>query len=820
MKRLSIADFVRLIGILVAVGSLSAFPLSAEVLEVGKAGASISGAGVTAEYTGMILHGDYTIGAGASITNLSSSDGTLLDVGPEEGDDVTMTVTGGGQFVGSGTAQKSADAIVIGRNGGKGKIVVQDLPNPNPYDRSRNKSGWNYNNYTFGAMQWNLVLAADASAAADTMDILQIDTNAFFSIRCVSNLNAAVKARILFNGGTYYMHNRQTSGLFNPIADTEIILEGVNGNDVNILRMSGGAFELVRYADHGAGKLRFRGDCNVILEGTDISQPSLRPGFKVTSQCSFEQKGDLVAKGFLLLKLLQGNTLPYGPAVGNVVFEDPGTTLDLNGRTVNVNGLLGSGSVTNSSETTMATINVSNVTDRLCSELISKDLTWDYSPAGILCIKKGPGLIIADSMPSVPVLKIEEGGVKTTSAATPDTMKGKTVEFKWGTSLAIDEGMYTAANTIFRATVPVSIAAGAAYRAQAGDSELFGPAVEIGGAIEKTGDGTLTVYEGDSAFGGTIRAMDGTVKLSRRGDTNDFWRLTIMQSSGETSDAKQYIRELAAVLLYAADGESVNAGLAQADNLGTEAKDLPAGSVTVPAGTEMEFYKGGIDTLACLFVEPRTRNVSFINVTARLDDPDSWFPITFRLNPGHKPVDSFKMKFGWSGVSWCPQAWKLESSPDGIAWETRAERRGGELVKYDANAISEYVHVTGYDTEGATSGLAETAVLRADAGATIDLDAVSEGNAPCGGIEFDYELGGGTITRFEPAANGTLTIVNWPEDADLGGYELPLIFGNVVGGSNLSTWKLVVDGEQKANRIALKDGKIRVLHKGTVLILR
>ena len=62
--------------------------------------------------------------------------------------------------------------------------------------------------------------------------------------------------------------------------------------------------------------------------------------------------------------------------------------------------------------------------------------------------------------------------------------------------------------------------------------------------------------------------------------------------------------------------------------------------------------------------------------------------------------------------------------------------------------------------------------------------------------------------------------LGWPEDADLGGYELPLIFGNVVGGSNLSTWKLVVDGEQKANRIALKDGKIRVLHKGTVLILR
>ena len=803
--------------VLLAVNLLSILSLDAAELVVDRNGASVEGS--TAEYTGMTLRGDYTIGAGASITNLSSSDGTLLDIGPEEGDDVTMTVTGGGQFVGSGTAQKSADAIVIGRNGGKGKIVVQDLPNPNPYDSSRNKRGWNYNNYTFGAMQWKLVLAAGASAAADTMDILQIDTNAFFSVWCVSNLNAAVKARILFNGGTYYMHHRATSGLINPVSGTEIIMEGINGNDVNIMRMSGGPSELIRYASHGAGKLRFCGDRNVIFNGTRPSPSDSRPELHLTKQCLFEQRGDFVAKGHLRLKLLEGSPLPYGPAVGNVVFEDEGTTLDLNGRTVTVNGLLGSGSVTNGSETTLATLTISNTTDRLCSELVSKDLTWDCSPSGIWCVKKGAGLILADSMPSVPVLKIEEGGVRTTSAATPDTMKGQTVEFAEGTSLSVDGGMYTAANTVFNKTVPVTIAAGAVYRAQDGDSVLYSPVVATGGAVEKTGEGTLTVFDADEAFAGTVRAHGGTIKLAGVGDTNDFWRLTIMQSSRSINEEKQFINQLADIVLYDVDGMLAydKKDMKQAD-LGKQAQYLESGEITVPEGTEMTFKTPDV-TLRYLFDDARWSYVTFPNVTAKLDVESSWFPITFRLTAGHTTVTSFMLRKGWGGDETTPQAWRLESSPNGIDWKTVTERLGGPNLSYDEDGVIA-VDPKLFSGNNMSIGLAATAVLRADAGATIDLDAVAEGNAPCGGIEFDYALGGGTITRFEPAANGTLSIVNWPADANFGGYELPLIFGSVVGASNLSTWKLVVNGEQKSNCIALIAGKICVLRKGTVLILR
>ena len=773
--------------------------------------------GVTAEYTGITLHGDYTIGTGASITNLASANGTLLDIAPEEGDDVTMTVTGGGQFVGSGTAQNSPNAIVIGRNGGKGKIIVQDVAEPS--DKNRNKSGYNHNNYTFGAMSWCLKLAADASDDADTMDILQIDTNAFFSIWSVSNLNTSVKARILFNGGTYYMHNRQSNRSFAPVLGSEIILEGINGNDVNIMRMEGKMLALTGYSSDGY--LRFRGSGNVILNGTG-GNPDLRPGLAVTENCLFEQGGDLKAKGNMILKLSTANKLPHGSSTGNVVLEDVGTALDMNGKKATVNGLLGCGSVSNGSTSAQATITVSNATDKLCSEMISKDLAWLDSKMGIQCIKKGAGLILADSMPSAPLLVIEEGGVQTTSAATLETMKGETVEFKEGTSLSVAAGFYTAKNTIFHKSVPVSIAADGVYRAQDGDSTLYSPAVAAGGAVEKTGDGTLKIYDSDTAFAGTIRAYGGTVKLAGLGDTNDFWRLTIMQSSRSAKENNQFLNELAGIDLYDASGALAynKVKMRQAD-FGKAAQNLGYGEITVPTGTEVYGGNSNTNDLKYLFDNGRWSHITCSNVVAKLDDESSWFPITFRLSEGHPAVMAFKLVKGWNGQETTPQAWKLESSPDGINWQVRSEHLGGTKVSYDNDngGLIVYDPYAGF-ADNVSTGLASTAVLRADSGATIDLSTVESGNAPCGGLEFDYAKGGGVITRFEPAPNGVLKIVNWPEDSNIGGFELPLTFGSVTGASNLSTWRLVVNGEQKSNLIAVVDGKICIQHKGTILIVR
>lgn len=795
---------------LAAVFACACTAIAAEPLTVDRSGAAVIGEKL--EYNGITLHGDYTIGAGASVTNV----GSYLEIGPDAGDNPVMTVKDGGQYTTKDEGQSSAKVIRFGQNGGAGKIVVSDVATPS--DPKRNKSGWNYNNYTFGAMAWNLMLAEGASATSDTMDIVRIDTNAFFSVWCVSNRNTQVKARILFNGGTYYMHSRMRGPIFAPVPGSEIILEGVNGNDVDIMSMSSGLVNLVGYKKN-LGFLRFRGDNDVILNGTDSASGTMRPAFRLTECCKFEQKGDLVAKGFMKLLMDGSYRLPYGPETGKVILQDAGTLLDLSGTTVLVNGLQGCGSVTNASASTVATVVVSNATDTLCSELLSSDLKWCDSDFGVVCVKKGEGLLLADSMPSAPMLTIEAGGVKTTAAATPETMKGQVVEFKEGTTLTVAGGTYTAANTILPPTVPVTIAAGATFRAQAGDSALNAPNVAVGGTVEKTGAGTLRIYDAATAFAGTICAHGGTVKLSGRGDTNDFWRLTILQgvSTSVTVPENQYVRYLSDILLLDAnDALAYSTSKMKQTTFGTAAKDLQPGEATVPEGTEMS---GSYTDLKYLFDNGRWSDVNFPTAFPKLEDETSWFPITFRLPTGHAAVHTFKLRHGWGGSEYTQQAWRLESSPDGVTWQTVSERLGGPTIGYPDDGIIANDPKVRY-ADNVSIGLAETAVLRADAGATVDLSGVAEGSAPCGGLEVDYAQGGGTITRFEPVANGVLKIVNYPAGTSIGGYELPLTFGSTGDMSNLATWKLFVNGVEKSNGIDFVDGKIRIRKSGLMLIVQ
>ena len=791
------------VALLPCFGALAGVPL-----EVGKSGASIVGS--TAEYENVVLHGDYVIGEGAAVTNV----GTRLDIGPDVGDDATLTVRDGGQYVGFGGEQSSTRRIVIGRNGGRGKIVVSDV-------QQRDKPSWIVNNSRFSSEDWNLSLSAEADTSSDTMDIVRIDTNAFFSIWCVSNYNTAVKARILFNGGTYYQRHRCSTS-FGPVIGSEIILEATEGNDIRILRKAGQLYNIVQYRNR-SGILRFRGAGNVILEGDPGEGPDsvLRPGFRLTECCSFEQSGDLVIAGTMLVALDGGGLLPFGDGTGAVVLRDATSELSIYGRPQRANALLGCGMIGNSSDTATLTFSLSNDTDRVLSETISPSLTWLDSAGGYECVKYGRGAWLADSTPSVPKLTIEQGSVRVTAGATVDSMKGRTVEFKPGTSLAVEAGTWSTENTIFHPDTSVSVADGATYR-HVGDDDGAVVGADLSGmaTVEKDGSGTLTIYQSDEPYAGTLRVLGGTVRLSARGDTNDFWRLTIMQASG--NEDRPYINELSEIGLHSASDRANSLAKNFTDApFGTAAPDLKPGEVTVPAGTELT--KGNTKQsggLKDLFDGGRWSNFIIKNAVATLEDEASWFPVTLRLMGGHAPVDSFRMVVGWPSTTGVPQAWKLESSPDGINWETRTARLGGAVLTYDradGTVCDEYVR--DYATGGA-AGLSSTSVLRVDGGATLDLGCVAEGSAPCGGLEFDCSRGGGTITRFEPVKGGTLRIVNFPDGGSLSGYVLPLSFGSVVDASNLSTWKVLVDGEEKPRALEWAGGNIRVAQKGIVIVVR
>lgn len=788
--------------------------LAATPLEIDKSGASIVGS--TAEYADVVLHGDYVIGEGAAVTNV----GTLLDIGPDAGDDATFAVRDGGQYVGVGGEQLSKRRMVIGRNGGRGKIVVSDV-------KQRDQPSWAENNSRFSSEAWNLALSADADASSDTMDIVQIDTNAFFSIGSVSNFNTAVKARILFNGGTYYQRHR-CSTPFNPVIGSEIILEATEGNDVHILRKAGMNYAMVRYSNV-SGLLRFSGLGDVILEGAAGEGPasSIRPGFTLTECCRFEQFGDLVIAGTMVAQVDSVDVLPYGEGIGGVVLRDETAELRISGRNAHrVNALLGCGTVSNSSESAALTFNFSNETDRVLSETISPLLTWLDSAGGYECVKYGSGAWLADSTPSVPKLTVAQGSVRVTADAAVANMKGKVVEFRPGTSLSVEAGTWSPETTLIRPQVAVSIAEGGTYRAT-GDSSLIGADIAPGATIEKAGDGTLTIYESDAPYSGTLRVLGGTVRLSARGDANDFWRLTIRQSSGSSIASKQYVKELACIGLFSATDTTSSIGRLDTVEAaaGTPAGQLAPGSISIPAGISWTASYTSESRYASLagLMDSRTRyaHYTFPDSVAKRDDESTWLPITIRLKEDHVPVDSFRLIYGWPDLDWCAQSWILESSPDGSdgSWQVRAEHLTGGVLRDATDGCAANEYVTGYARDGA-AGLAENSVLRVDCGATLDLGCVAVGSAPCGGLEFDCTSGGGTLTRFEPVPNGCLRILNFPKGEDLSGYVLPLSFGSVLNASNLSSWKVIVDGEESPRVLEWVGGKIRVAQKGMVIVVR
>ena len=99
---------------------------------------------------------------------------------------------------------------------------------------------------------------------------------------------------------------------------------------------------------------------------------------------------------------------------------------------------------------------------------------------------------------------------------------------------------------------------------------------------------------------------------------------------------------------------------------------------------------------------------------AKLDDESSWFPITFRLSEGHPAVMAFKLVKGWGDGATTPQAWRLESSPDGINWQVRSEHLGGTKVSYDNDngGLIVYDPYAGF-ADNVSIGFASTAERRA-----------------------------------------------------------------------------------------------------------
>ena len=191
---------------------------------------------------------------------------------------------------------------------------------------------------TFG-FGTGIIVESDVTADSGVLDIFRLLPNGSASLSYVTNDNASVAARILFEGGEMWSLS-EGSTRFQVADGAKIILQSVAGNPI-VLRSSVVDFSLFSGAGTletaGAGDFNLMQACSLVK----VVTLSADDGGRIV----WGHSGDLVLGGRMYLKVGSDDVLPHGSGTGKVKIsnkigasEGKPLTIDLNGKEAIVNG--------------------------------------------------------------------------------------------------------------------------------------------------------------------------------------------------------------------------------------------------------------------------------------------------------------------------------------------------------------------------------------------------------------------------------------------------------------------------------------------------
>ena len=373
-------------------------------------------------YNSVAVNDDLTIDGenGAGLTNSTS-----IAIGASATHPVTVVVTNGAKWV-----VKTRQTMTFS---GKGGTIVASSPNAPSFSGSTTCDlpiGNGIREIALATVGYytDMVLGSNAESAGGVMDVVRLLPNSTVSFRNVKNVNPNVAARILFEGGIHWLHNEDSSlkTRFTAEDGARIILESVDAHPITI-RSANQNYTLFK----GAGTLETKGSGDFVLF---VSSKS------ATATLSCDEGGEIVwnhsgrtlLSGPGVFKVGSNDILPSGSQTGPMVFSNTEylatpTTLDLNGKSVAVNGLLKEGSssyakynvVTNSAGT-MATLRLNVSTNAVLSGLLTASIAANAA-SNIKLQKIGAGTLIIDTaLPAGMGFEVLEGNVGyAVSAITP-----------------------------------------------------------------------------------------------------------------------------------------------------------------------------------------------------------------------------------------------------------------------------------------------------------------------------------------------------------------------------------------------------------------
>jgi hypothetical protein len=165
-----------------------------------------------------------------------------------------------------------------------------------------------------------------------------------------------------------------------------------------------------------------------------------------------------------------------------------------------------------------------------------------------------------------------------------------------------------------------------------------------------------------------------------------------------------------------------------------------------------------------------------------------------------------------------PSLWTLESSADGVTWNTIDTRTSGEFT----NPTQTYTDFNGgtpmlFRSVSGTVSFASGACVSVASGATLNF-----GDVQCeiSGLRIDCATGIGAMSNFSPAESGVLLLENVPAGTSLRSYTIPFSPGTTSNVGNLRSWGVYVNGAKVNYRAQLAEGAIKFVSCGFMLIVK
>ena len=371
---------------------------------------------------------------------------------------VTVTITNGARMV----TWRNRNILFRGKGG---TIVVseptaRDLDRQNPLGETITTACGEPHTNMIGTVGYGskFTLCSDVTSDTGTNDILRLLANGTASYQFVSNQNASVAARILFEGGEMWSFS-EASTKFQVSDGAKIILQSVDGQPIK-LRSYGYDYRLFS----GPGTFETAGDGDFVLLQNSYStnRKTVTLSTDEGGRFVWGHSGRFVLGGLCILEMGSDDVLPHGPQTGPVFIanglassETGPLVIDLNGTSNTVNGIawiddyrdsnwtFARNHVVTNSSATVATLGLDVSSPTNLSEILNAKFAAD-APTTINLRKVGAGTLSVNNAKAVATLatnaclQVAEGVVSFDVDATlvrPLSVDGGSVAVASGTTL-------------------------------------------------------------------------------------------------------------------------------------------------------------------------------------------------------------------------------------------------------------------------------------------------------------------------------------------------------------------------------------------------